>query len=178
MKPWYDQVENSISIETIPSEYRNGNAKIFEDGFKKNGYQCAPLQRAQKNCRYSDGNDCIECLAGCRIQSKQSTPWTVLAQAKATGMLTLVSEFEVNQINETPQGVSVSGITSGGLHRTFLGKKIVLASGSIGNTKILLLSGYQSQLPALGHDFFTHPQFMHLYLCEQTIGAQRTVSSF
>jgi choline dehydrogenase-like flavoprotein len=173
LAPHYDEVESRIRIQTIPAEYRNGNARIFEEGFQKNGYRCAPLKRAQRDCRYAEGNDCIECLAGCPLQSKQSMPWTTLARARATGKLRLLDRFEVNVIEEDASGVQVSGQTAGGLRRTFRGKKGVLASGAIGNTKLLFLSGFGDRLPALGNDFFTHPQYMNLALYDREVNSHK-----
>jgi hypothetical protein len=85
MAPWYEKAEAEIAIQTIPAEYRNRNADVFEQGFQRLGYQLAPLRRAQKDCNYEAGNCCIECLNGCRIGSKQSTPETVLKKALALG---------------------------------------------------------------------------------------------
>ena len=94
MAPWYDQAEAEIAIQEIPAAFRNANAEIFQEGFARLGYRLAPLRRAQRDCRYEDGNCCIECLNGCRIGSKQSTPETVLKRALAAG-LALVPETEV-----------------------------------------------------------------------------------
>src|SRR4029079_7982914 len=69
LAPWYDEAERRISITTVPVEYRNGNAEISRGCFASNGYRWAPLKRAQRDCRCGDGNDCIECLGGCRIDS-------------------------------------------------------------------------------------------------------------
>ena len=162
LAPWYEKAESRVSIQKIPAEFRNGNARIFEEGFKKNGYQCAPLRRAQKDCKYQEGNDCIECLAGCRLQSKQSTPWTTLKRAQDTGLLTLISEFEVLRVDDSQAPVRVSGMSSSGLKRVFSAPRVVLASGAIGNSKLLLSSGFSSRVPFLGHGFYTHPQYMNL----------------
>jgi choline dehydrogenase-like flavoprotein len=171
--PHYDAVEERITIQTIPAEFRNGNAKIFEEGFQKNGYKCAPLRRAQKDCQFEKGTDCIECLAGCKLESKQSTPWTVLKRAEETGRLDLVAEFEVQRVSESSDGIEVEGITAGGARRTFRGAKLVLASGAIGNSKLLLLSGWGSRLPALGTHFYTHPQFMNLALYDRPVNSHK-----
>jgi choline dehydrogenase-like flavoprotein len=173
LAPWYDKVEARISIQKIPAEFRNGNAKIFEEGFKKNGYQCAPLRRAQKDCKYEEGNDCIECLAGCRLQSKQSTPWTTIKRAQETGLLTLVSEFEVLGVDDSSQRVRVLGKSSSGMKRTFTAGKVVLASGAIGNSKLLLESRFQARIPFLGHGFYTHPQYMNLAEYSHEIAAHK-----
>ncbi|MGH7342245.1 MAG: GMC family oxidoreductase N-terminal domain-containing protein, partial [Candidatus Rokuibacteriota bacterium] len=97
LDPWYDRVLEQLSVQTVPQEYANGNATVFRRGFEANGYRCAPLVRAQRDCRFGDGNCCIECLMGCRIDSKQSTAVTVLPRAREAG-LEVVSEFEVRRV--------------------------------------------------------------------------------
>jgi choline dehydrogenase-like flavoprotein len=179
LAPWYEKAESEITIQTIPENYRNRNAHIFEEGFRKNGYQCAPLRRAQRDCRYEEGNDCIECLAGCPIDSKQSMPVTVLKKARATGLLTLLPEFEVTcvsedtSINRAHAQIKVTGSTRGGETRHFLGAKLVLASGAIGNSKLLLRSGMGEKLRALGTGFYTHPQYMNLALYDEPVRAHK-----
>lgn len=172
LDPWYDAAEKEIEIRTVPVEYENGNAKVFRTGFERNGYQLAPLSRAQRDCHFEAGNCCITCLMGCRIDSKQSTPVTVLKKALAAG-LTLRSEFEVEHIATTREGVTVSGVDREGRKASYRGRRLVLASGAIGNTRLLLRSGFGARLPALGHGFHTHPQYMHLARYDEPIDAHR-----
>ncbi len=169
----YARVESYIKIQEIPAAARNGNALIFERGFAANGYVCAPLKRAQSGCRNEEGNDCIECLAGCPIESKQSAPWTTLARARATGRMTLLPEFEVQEVHEDGAEVAVSGVTAGGLKRVFRGSVAVLASGAIGNSALLLRSAFGSRIPALGTGFYTHPQYMVLARYKERIDAHK-----
>jgi choline dehydrogenase-like flavoprotein len=172
LDPWYDAAAERLSIQTVPEEYRNGNAEVFRRGFENNGYRCAPLTRAQKDCRYQDGNCCIECLMGCRIDSKQSTPVTVLARARAAG-LEVVPEFEARRVAEADGEVTVSGVASGDETREYRGGLLVLAAGAIGNSRLLLLSDLERRLPALGRNFYTHPQYMNLGVYDEPVGAHR-----
>lgn len=172
LDPWYDEAEKEIEIRTVPAEHENGNAVVFREGFDRNGYRWAPLKRAQADCRYEDGNCCIECLMGCRIDSKQSTPVTVLRKALAAG-LTIRSEFQVEHARTTRDGVTVSGTARNGSRATYRGRRLVLASGAIGNSMLLLRSGFGERLPALGHSFFCHPQFMHLARYDEPVDAHR-----
>lgn len=173
MDPWYDAAASNLSIQTVPEEYANGNGRIFRDGFANNGYKCAPLERAQADCRFEDGNCCIECLRGCPIESKQSTPVTVLRKARAAG-LEIISRFEALHIETEERGaVTVSGRASDGGTRSFRGRRLVLGAGAIGNSRLLLLSGLDKKLPALGRNFYTHPQFMTLALYDEPVNAQR-----
>jgi choline dehydrogenase-like flavoprotein len=172
LDPWYDRVEEHLSVRTVPQEFANGNARVFREGFRANGYRCAPLVRAQGDCRFGDGNCCIECLMGCRIDSKQSTAVTVLPRAQAAG-LEVVPEFEVRRVDERPDEVAVHGVGADGTEATYRGGLLVLAAGAIGNTKLLLASGFGERLPALGHNFYTHPQYMNLGVYDEPVGAHR-----
>lgn len=172
LDPWYDAAAERLSIQTVPEEYRNGNAEVFRRGFENNGYRWAPLTRAQKDCRYQDGNCCIECLMGCRIDSKQSMPVTVLARACEAG-LQIVPEFEARRVEESNGEVSVSGVVAGGETREYRGGILVLGAGAIGNSRLLLLSGFERRLPALGRNFYTHPQYMILGFYDEPVCAHR-----
>ncbi len=165
MKSSYEAAEGELHLQEIPEKFQNGNAKIFKDGFEKNGYKCSPLIRAQKDCKYEEGNSCIECLSGCRIDSKQSMPVALLPKADAK-FLTIESDFEVARIEVSENGdtATIWGKDKFGAQVTRTGKKLVLASGAMGNSKLLLQSGLKTKMPSLGENFYTHPQYMLLGL--------------
>lgn len=171
LEPWYDRAEAEIAIQTIPAELRNGNAKVFLAGCEQNGFQTAALRRAQSDCKTREGNDCIECLAGCRLESKQSMPWTLLKRAAATGRLDVLAEFEVTGVREHADRVEVEGTRAGGRSRTFTAQKLVLASGAAGNSRLLLRSGLGAKLPALGTGFYVHPQYLNLAVYDHRVEA-------
>jgi len=170
LEQYYDIVDEQIYSQEIPAKYRNRNADIFREGFEKNGYNCAPLVRAQKDCKFEDGNDCIECLGGCRIDSKQSMPVTVLKKAVASG-LTIVPDFNVEKVQADNNGCVVEGVFTEGGKKTFTGKKLVLAAGAIGNSQLLLKSGFKH--PMIGHNFYTHPQQMILARYDDPLNAHK-----
>lgn len=172
MQPWYEKAEASVNIEEIPSQYRNANANIFIKGFEKLGFKCSPLKRAQSHCQYEKGNDCIECLAGCRLDSKQSTAITALPCALKNGVK-LISQFEVTHFEKSGDIYFVHGKTNNGEYKRLRAKKLVLASGAIGNSKLLLNSKYANANNQIGKRFYTHPQFMSLGLYDQEIAAHK-----
>ncbi len=171
---YYTRAEGNIALQTVSEENRNGNAAIFAGGFERNGYQYAPLRRAQKDCRFEDGNSCIECLGGCRIDSKQSTAVTALPRAEADGML-MVPQTEVVHLEERPDRVVVTGrVGSPGEPaetRTWEAARVVLASGAIGNSRLLLNSGWGERHSSLGKNFYCHPQFMNFGIFADEVGA-------
>lgn len=172
MDPWYDRAAERIRIRTVPEEYRNGNAEIFRRGFEHNGYRYASLQRAQDDCHFEWGNCCIECLRGCPIDSKQSTAVTAIRRALDRG-LELVPEFEATLVEEREEGGVVTGKTKDGAQRSYRGRAVVLACGAIGNSRLLLASGFADRLPALGRNFYTHPQYMVLGIYDEPVCAHR-----
>ncbi len=149
MAAWYDAAEKRLSLKTIPRGRWNRNAELFEEGFRRCGFRAVPLRRAQTEC---GDNDCIACLGGCPCESKQSTPVTSLRAALKNG-LRLEARREVERIEETPDGVRVSGAGF-----SYEAKELILSAGAIGNTRLLQKSGFR--LPALGRGFFVHPQYM------------------
>jgi choline dehydrogenase-like flavoprotein len=172
MEPYYQQALSEVALQEIPEQQRNKNAQIFIKGFEKHRYKYAPLKRAQKDCHYDQGNDCIECLAGCRIDSKQSMSITVLPKAIAAG-LTLESQFEVLNIKNEKDTVRVTGRDFCGDIKTFKAAKLTMASGSIGNSKLLLSSGFSKVNKNIGKGFYTHPQFMTLAIYDEVVNAQK-----
>ncbi len=172
LSPWYQKAENELSIQKVSEQYRNGNAKIFADGFKANGFICAPLTRAQKDCRFEDGNDCIRCLSGCPIDSKQSTPVTTLKKALKAGCQ-LISEFEVQKIEDKKDHTLVGGKWKNGGQYLFSARKVILAAGAIGNSRLLLQNDFKKSLPALGEKFYTHPQYMVIAMYDHEINAHK-----
>jgi len=171
LAPYYDQVEEEIASQEIPAKFRNRNAEIFEKGFKNNGFNCAPLVRAQKDCKYEDGNDCVECLGGCRIDSKQSMPVTVLKEAIEKG-LTVVADFEARKLILQKDVCNVKGTFTNGESGEFSGKKMVMAAGSIGNSRLLLNSGFKH--PQIGQKFYTHPQHMILAMYDDPVNSHKS----
>ncbi|MFT4569574.1 MAG: choline dehydrogenase-like flavoprotein [Hyphomicrobiaceae bacterium] len=171
MDPYYDRAAERFEMRSVPEEYRNGNAEVFRTGFEANGYLSAPLIRAQRDCRFDRGNSCIVCLAGCPISSKQSTSTSVLPAAFENG-LELESEFEVGRVTSRPDGVEVQGRDRHGETRSLRGARLILACGAIGNSQLLLASGFGDKLPALGQNFWTHPQYMQLGIFDEPVDAQ------
>lgn len=164
MEPYYTRAEGNIALQTVPEDRRNRNAEVFADGFTTNGYQHAPLRRAQADCHFEDGNSCIMCLSGCRVDSKQSTAVTALPVAEEHGF-TLQDRIEVRTIKELPDHVEVTDSEG----RIYRGGIVNLASGAIGNSALLLRSGYGAHLPALGKNFHTHPQYMNVGIYDEPV---------
>jgi choline dehydrogenase-like flavoprotein len=119
-----------------------------------------------------EGNCCIECLNGCRIGSKQSTPETVLKEALENG-LSLISKVEVIRIIEKTGDIKVIGKDRNEGLATYRAKNLVLAGGAIGNARLLLNSEFEKKLPGIGYGFYCHPQFMSFGLYDEKINSHK-----
>jgi len=170
LEPFYQKVENDLSIQSIPKEHWNENAKKFINGFDNLGYQWSPLKRAQKECRLDKGSDCIVCLGGCPRDSKQSSLVTSIKQGLSHG-LNVETEFEVSHIKSNSNSVTVFG-NQNGEKKTITCSKLVLAGGAMGNSKILLRSKLKN-VNTVGENFSCHPQFMTFAFFDEPINAHK-----
>lgn len=168
MAKHYEAIEQAMSLHTIALEESNRNAALYVQGFEKLGYGWAPLRRGQSHCQ---GRDCLQCLGGCRAQSKQSMVNTFIPRAVEHG-LEILTECEVKGVVHGAHRVVVHGVHQGKA-TLFYGKECVLAAGALGTTKILLNSGYGAHLPALGQGFYCHPQTMTLALYDAPVDAHK-----
>lgn len=168
---YYQLTESALALESIARSDWNENARLYVEGFEQLGYGWSPLRRGQAHCNVADGNDCVRCLGGCPRQAKQSMAVTFLPRALAAGAV-MEANCEIAGLVEGGQGVTVYG-RQGGRNVTFHGRRCVLAAGALGSTALLLKSGYGSQLPALGHHFYCHPQFVSLALYDRNIDAHK-----
>ena len=166
----YSEVENHLNLEYIPESDWNGNAKLYAEGFDKLGLKRAPLRRGQKGCD-NKNNDCVVCLGGCPRESKQSMAVSFLPSALAQGA-EIKDQFHVHQIIHGHQQVAVYGSHKGN-SQVLYGRKCILAAGSLGSTELLLKSGFGDNLPALGHGFHCHPQFMSIALMDEIVDSHK-----
>ncbi len=171
MTPYYEKAEASICIQKIPTEFQNENAKRFTRALDALEYYWKPVQRGQSNCKLEKGSDCIVCSGGCSRNSKQSSLLNNIYPAKEKG-LQIETEIEVQCVSEKSDHVEVAAVRRGSLLQ-YHASKIILAAGSIGNSKILLKSNLQKKLPAIGKYFTCHPQFMTFALFDETIDSHK-----
>jgi choline dehydrogenase-like flavoprotein len=167
----YDAAEAQLVLQEIKDEHRNNNANLFLKGMENLGYTWKPLRRGQSDCGTDEGNDCIACLGGCHRRSKQSTVFTTIPRAMELGMQ-LESDCQVERIEHQADGVVVHA-NQHGQERTWRAGKVILACGTLGTNQLLLKSGFEKKLPALGKGFSMHPQFMNLAVFDEPVDAHK-----
>ena len=171
MSQAYDLVEEMIALHTFQAHERNRNAELFVKGCEKLGYEWHYLRRAQSDCGFEQGNDCIGCLGGCHRDSKQSTLVTWIRRAELQG-LKVQAETLVERIEPGKDMVTVY-TRQGGAVEQFTCKNLVLSGGAFGTTHLLFRSGFKPRFPALGKHFASHPQFMFFGVYDEEVNAHK-----
>ena len=167
----YDAVEDQLEFTTIAEKDRNKSAQLFIQGMEKAGYEWGNLRRGQADCATDEGQDCIDCLGGCKRNAKQSTLVGYIEKAEPEG-LEVRCEFHVERFEDKGDTVRVFGRCRG-QEDVFECKKLVLSAGSFGTTQLLLQAGLKTELPALGTRFTTHPQFLMFGVFDEIIDAHK-----
>lgn len=171
MDPYYAAAESQLSLKIMDAAERNRNARLFVEGCEKNGYGWEPLRRGQADCKTEEGNDCICCLGGCHLDSKQSMLVTYLRRAEELG-LEVWPGFEAGRVEHDRDGVTIHGAKDGQA-QSLRCRKAVLACGTLGTTQLMLNSGFKEKLPAVGTGFCMHPQWMSFGIMDSPVDAHK-----
>lgn len=169
---YYDYVLRDVACTTIPQAFHNRNARLFARAFDRLGLHWQPLHRAQSDCAFEHGSDCIVCLGGCPRDAKQSALVTSLPRGVSLG-LEIETDAEAESLEYHADRVEIVGRQHGN-RQLWKGRKVVLAAGALGNTQLLLKSReIATRLPALGRGFCCHPQFMRYGLFAEPVDAHK-----
>lgn len=170
LEPYYDQAESRLALHTFTSEERNRNAQLFVKGCDALGYHWHYLRRAQSDCAFDKGNDCIGCLGGCHRDAKQSIMVVYVREAEKLG-LEVQAQVEVQHI--VPGEIVQVYAESMGEKKVYQAKNVILSGGAFGTTRMLFRSGFKASLPALGKYFSSHPQFMFFGVYDDEVNAHK-----
>lgn len=171
MIPYYEKVESSIALHTFQEHERTRNAELFVKGCEAQGYEWHYLRRAQSDCGFEVGNDCIGCLGGCHRDSKQSSLVAYIREAEKEG-LQVKDRTEVQRVEQTSSGVRVIAQQDGAL-QDYSAENLILCGGAFGTTRLMVQSGFGGQYPTLGRYFSSHPQFMFFGVYDEEINAHK-----
>lgn len=150
-----DAVCRRLSVSTAESA-RNGNNLPLQRGCEALGYRWSEIARNARGC---DLSRCGYCVFGCKVGGKQSTARTFLADAQATGRLTIVAQCHAVGVRfkrGRAAGVAATVRTDrGDEHVTVHARYVVASAGAIETAALLLRSGVSHA--QLGRNLFLHP---------------------
>ena len=132
LAPYYDKVEQRLSVHINGAHEINANSRKLAKGAEQLGWSVKPLKRNVKDCGLTG-----HCLAGCKTDRKQSMLVTYLPWALQKGA-TLYANSPVKQI--LTENDQATGVLAESYHPT-TGKKVadikvnakvvVLAAGAV-----------------------------------------------
>lgn len=155
---YFDEVEETIHVETVPEAMRSRGAELFVEGARAMGVPMKSTRRNTHGCRGAS-----RCNFGCPHGAKMSVDLSFLPDAYAHGAR-LVSDALVERIDFAAnratgvRGRFLDGVT-GEPRVPFVvrAKVVVVACGSLHTPVLLRRSGMDTH--AIGRHLTLHPSF-------------------
>ncbi|HXH19085.1 MAG TPA: GMC family oxidoreductase N-terminal domain-containing protein, partial [Chitinophagales bacterium] len=159
LKPRFDRLVNEVhAIEPDEETFENDNNRLFRVGCEKLGIPVEKLLINIKDCEQMGF-----CNLACARGHKQGTMEVQVPRALKAG-IELIPNCTAERIKTgkvfatvlpAPDGTRPGALAAGSYE--LKAKKIILAGGTAGTPAILLRSGFQAQLPAIGKYVTLHP---------------------
>lgn len=169
LEPYFEEIERTIHVETVPDGMRSRSTELFVEGAKKLGITMKSLRRNTRGCRGAS-----RCNFGCPHQAKMSVDVSFLPDASDAGALVLADALV--------ERVDVSGGVARGVRGRFLdqetgeprvpfevrSKLVVVACGSLHTPVLLRRSGLDAK--DIGRHLTLHPTFRVCGLFDEHVG--------
>ncbi len=146
-----------LNVHALPDEKINDNNRAFARGCRELGWSLKRIQLNVRGCRGAG-----LCNLGCPNQAKMGTHRIQLPEAERAGV-EVVTDCRVLRVSKGEVLAVVSGRDFGepsawedGDYRV-RAKVVVLAGNAVQTSALLLRSGFQDRLPALGRWLTLHP---------------------
>ncbi len=158
LAPYFEQVEEHLSITPRTPMETSADAQKLALGCERSGIEWKPARRNSKNCALTGA-----CLSGCPVDRKQSMLVTYLPWAVAHGA-TIYSDTRVVTVSE--EGGNVSGVQAEVIDPASGEKKadmeikapmVILAAGAVQTPMILQRSNVANSSGQVGKNFACHP---------------------
>jgi choline dehydrogenase-like flavoprotein len=180
LEPYFDEVEKTIRVETVPASMRSRSSQLFVEGAAALGVEMKSLRRNTQGCRGA-----ARCNFGCPHGAKMSVDLCFLPDAYAHGARVL-SDALVERID-------FAGNRACGVRGRFLdgqtgeprvpftvqAKVVVVACGSLHTPVLLRRSGMDTH--AIGRHLTLHPAFRVCGLYDEEVngwdGAMQSIYS-
>jgi len=177
MELWYERAEREIGVSgddhanrfqgprrkgyPMPPLPDNRSRKVMQEAAEKLGWNTVPIPLAINSVPYQGRPACIQCQHcvgfACPNDSKNGSHNTVTPRALATGNCELITEAQAERIETDAQG-KATGVTyitmqnGQAVRETAQASAIIVSSGAIESSRLLLLSSGKLHPNGLGND--------------------------
>jgi len=173
MEQYFERVEETVHVETVPDEMMSRGTELFGIGARKKGFEMKPMQRNTKGC-----NGCGRCNFGCPHAAKMSVDLSYLPRAVDAGA-DVYSHCRVDRVvtnNGRATGVRGRLLNGRGGRPgdtfTVHAKRVVIACGAWHTPTLLLRSGIGKRRH-VGRNMTLHPGFRMFARFEEKIRGWR-----
>ena len=159
LKPRFERLEKEINVTIPDDQMTNDNNRLFKEGCEKLGVEVERIPINVKNCEQMGF-----CNLGCANSNKQGTLAVQIPEAQKGGVQ-FIPNCVVENVQEGLLIASIGYAPEGTIEGEFNGQgsvqvnasQIILAGGTVGTSELLLRSGFQKELPAIGKYITLHP---------------------
>lgn len=169
--PYYDRVEENLGISPVPAQLDLPKRDVFRAAAEKMGREVfdTPQAVSWESVAEPGRQPCqllAECEFGCPVGAKNTLDFTYLARAEAAGA-EVTAERHVTHLSPADGGGwKVHFVdTESGARDSVVGRRVVVAAGTLGTTELLLRSRDVTRtlpdLPrSLGHGYSGNGDFL------------------
>ncbi len=158
LEPYFEKVEEFISVREQPLETIGKDVHLIKRGAERLGYKTSPVKRNQKDCKGSNF-----CIFGCPLDAKQSTLITYIPRASELGTKIYANcradKIRISKGRATGvTGYFIDPLTGNSLYQVDVEAKVVIvAGGAIQTPGLLLKNRLQHKSRMVGKNFLCHP---------------------
>jgi len=158
LKPYMDEIENTLLVEVIELDRLGRNNTIFAEGVAKLGWTGSIIPRNTRGCA-----PCARCFFGCPTGAKQSTDKNFIPQAIEAGA-EVYYHARLDKLREENGKIVAAQISAvDPKTKKVMGtsvikaKHFVLSAGTVGTARILLRDKLANSSGEVGKNFRCHP---------------------
>ncbi len=148
LDPYYNKVSEELGVEPVPAELALRKRDAFHEAASNMGRESFDTPQAVSwNRVFGAGTSretcrgCAECEFGCRYGAKNTLDFTYLAKAEALGCEVSSGRMVTHIAPERGGGWAVHyRNTETGEAQVVVGRKVIVAAGTIGSNELLLRS--------------------------------------
>jgi choline dehydrogenase-like flavoprotein len=157
LEPYFDEVEENVNVQAVPTAMRSKSTALWAKGAEKRGIDVKPLRRNTSGCQGIG-----QCNFGCPEGSKMSVDVSYLPRAVEQGTRVLSDCLVKKVVIKFGRAVGVEGRLLDRQRRergrvTISARRVVLAAGAVHTPLILWASGVKNR--QLGRNMTVHPAF-------------------
>jgi choline dehydrogenase-like flavoprotein len=165
MAPYFDRVEEEMSVQAVKPEVMGRNGELIAEGAKKLGLSAKPIRRNVSDACKGCGN----CAYGCTEDAKQSMILNAIPEADRRGVKFYCDARAIELVHDKEKITGVHGHvldreTGAFRHNVDIAAKVVvLSAGALNTPALLLKNGVCNRSGQVGRN-------LKLHLCMRTIG--------